>query len=174
MKQKGKPFSGEVKQLWPMYLDPSIAHPTVRQLLEEQAARYGEKPFLIFPEKGQTFSYRHYNVMTARTANLLRALGVGKGDKVALAAAESPGVSVFLLGMYENRGGGGPGEHVAKGAGNSIYYPALGVESAGDDARIPGGSVPDYGRAAAGSALCGGQRYAGVHRGIGRGFRVAV
>lgn len=94
----------------------SLALPTnVRQLIEFQAEQYGDKPFLLFPEKGQAFSYRHYDEMTARTANLLRSLGVQKGDKVAIMLPNIPEFLYFYWGCMKIGAVAGPINTLLKG-----------------------------------------------------------
>lgn len=88
---------------------------TVRKLIESQAAKYGDKPFLIFPEKNQTLTYRQYDEMTARTANLLLALGVQKGDKVAIMLPNIPEFLYFYWGCMKIGAVAGPINTLLKG-----------------------------------------------------------
>ena len=55
---------------------------TIHGLLRRQAERYGARPFLTFGE--QTVSFAALEAMSGRAAAGLAALGVGKGDRVAL------------------------------------------------------------------------------------------
>jgi len=55
---------------------------TIHGLLRKQATRYGHRPFLTFG--GQTISFAELEAMSSRAAAGLAALGVGKGDRVAL------------------------------------------------------------------------------------------
>ncbi len=55
---------------------------TIHGLLKRQATRYGPRPFLTFGE--QTISFAALQEMSDRAAAGLAALGVGKGDRVAL------------------------------------------------------------------------------------------
>ncbi|MFO8057289.1 MAG: AMP-binding protein [bacterium] len=57
-------------------------------LLEEKAALYGDRPFLIF--QGRTFSYRQMNERADRAAAFLAALGGGPGKHLALMMKNSP------------------------------------------------------------------------------------
>ena len=70
---------------------------TVRQLLEQQAGHHVDKTFLIVPEDGREFSYLEFDVAVNRTAAVLRALGVGHGDKVAILTTNVP---EFLFGFF--------------------------------------------------------------------------
>jgi long-chain acyl-CoA synthetase len=88
---------------------------TVRKLLESQARRYGDKEFLFFPEKDQTFTYRHYDEMTSRTANLLLSLGVKKGDKVAIMLPNIPEFLYFYWGCMKIGVVAGPINTLLKG-----------------------------------------------------------
>ncbi|WP_426241908.1 class I adenylate-forming enzyme family protein [Nocardioides sp. LHG3406-4] len=56
--------------------------------LREQAAAQGDRSFLLFEDT--TISWRTVEDVVARTAALLRARGVGRGDRVLLAAENSP------------------------------------------------------------------------------------
>jgi long-chain acyl-CoA synthetase len=57
---------------------------SLRALLESRVARFPEKVFLIFEKTGRRFSYREFDQRANQIANLLRSLGVEKGDKVSL------------------------------------------------------------------------------------------
>lgn len=88
---------------------------TVRSLLEAQAGKYGEKTFLFFPEQNLELSYRHYDEMTARTANLLLSLGVQKGDKVAIMLPNIPEFLYFYWGCMKIGAVAGPINTLLKG-----------------------------------------------------------
>lgn len=55
---------------------------TIHGLLARQAGRYGRRPFLTFG--AQTLSFADLDAMSRRAAAGLAALGIGKGDRVAL------------------------------------------------------------------------------------------
>ncbi len=55
---------------------------TISELLDKQAQVHGSKPFIISEEK--TFSYAEMAEMSARVAENLARLGVGKGSKIVL------------------------------------------------------------------------------------------
>ena len=55
---------------------------TIHGLLDRQASRYGDKPFLSF--QGVDYSFAELDAMSRRAAAGLAALGIGKGDRVAL------------------------------------------------------------------------------------------
>ncbi|WP_165937636.1 AMP-binding protein [Antarcticimicrobium sediminis] len=61
--------------------DPMTAQ-TIHDLLAQQARRYGEAPFVTF--KDVAFSFADLDAMSRRAAAGLAAIGVGKGDRVAL------------------------------------------------------------------------------------------
>lgn len=62
----------------------------MRQVLEGAGQRFGDQPFLIFPER--TFTYRSMPASVAAVAAALQErFGVGPGDRVAVAAANCPG-----------------------------------------------------------------------------------
>ena len=56
----------------------------VRELLEARVNSYGAKTFLISEADGREWSYLEFNAAVNRTANLLLARGVRKGDVVSL------------------------------------------------------------------------------------------
>ena len=62
----------------------------VRKLLEERVARYGGKVFLISGSDGREWSYAEFDAAVNRTANMLLARGIGKGDVVSLLLPNSP------------------------------------------------------------------------------------
>jgi acyl-CoA synthetase (AMP-forming)/AMP-acid ligase II len=62
----------------------------MRQVLESAGDRFGDQPFLIFPER--TFTHRSIVAPVAAVAAALRSrYGVGPGDRVAVVAANCPG-----------------------------------------------------------------------------------
>jgi acyl-CoA synthetase (AMP-forming)/AMP-acid ligase II len=62
----------------------------MRQVLETGRDRYGDQPFLIFPER--TFTHGSLIEPVSAVAHALRTrYGVGPGDRVAVAAANCPG-----------------------------------------------------------------------------------
>ena len=62
----------------------------MRQVLETGGDRYGDQPFLIFPER--TFTHRDLiEPVSAVAAALADRYGVGPGDRVAVVAANCPG-----------------------------------------------------------------------------------
>lgn len=62
----------------------------VRQLLEQRVATYGDKPFLFSEVDGREWSYAEFDSLVNRTANMLIANGIGKGDVVSLLMPNSP------------------------------------------------------------------------------------
>jgi len=69
----------------------------LRDLLEEKAARLGEQTFLIF--EGKEVSYSQLNREANRRANLLKALGVTKGDKVCIMLSNCPEFLYLWFGL---------------------------------------------------------------------------
>lgn len=63
---------------------------TVRSLLEERAAANPEKPFLFSTDDGREWTYSQFDKSVNRTANILIANGVAKGDVVSLLLPNSP------------------------------------------------------------------------------------
>ncbi len=88
---------------------------TVRDLIVNRTNTYGDKPFLLFPEKNQSFSYQHYDEMTSRTAHFLQSLGVQKGDKVAIMLPNIPEFLYFYWGCMKIGAVAGPINTLLKG-----------------------------------------------------------
>ena len=77
----------------------------LHQALKDKAARFGNREFLRFGE--ESFGYQDFDQAADRVAAGLQALGVGKGDKVAIMAwGNRPGVPVPLV-RPEQAGRGG-------------------------------------------------------------------
>ncbi|MDA8180602.1 MAG: AMP-binding protein [Desulfobacteria bacterium] len=60
----------------------------IRQILREKAALLGDKPFLCF--RDESISFREMDERSNRAANLLREIGVRRGDKVCLMIGNRP------------------------------------------------------------------------------------
>jgi acyl-CoA synthetase (AMP-forming)/AMP-acid ligase II len=66
---------------------------TMRQVLEGAADRFGDQPFLIFPDR--TYTYRSIHQPVASVAAVLQdRFGVGPGDRVAIVSANIPGHAI--------------------------------------------------------------------------------
>ena len=66
---------------------------TMRQVLEGAADRFGDQPFLIFPDR--TYTYRSIHQPVASVAAVLQdRFGVGPGDRVAMVSANIPGHAI--------------------------------------------------------------------------------
>jgi acyl-CoA synthetase (AMP-forming)/AMP-acid ligase II len=90
----------------------TVAGPaTLRQLV----TRSDNHPALAVPEPGARLSYAALQRVLDRAAGRLAALGVGEGDRVALAAANGPALVVAFLAL------------AARGAAAAPLNPALGV-----------------------------------------------
>ena len=63
---------------------------TCRELLHRRCSRYGEKTFLIDPERGRSYSYAGFLEKVNRVSNMLWELGIRQGDKVAVFMSNSP------------------------------------------------------------------------------------
>jgi crotonobetaine/carnitine-CoA ligase len=74
-----------------------IPERTTAQILADKAARVGDRPFLHWA--GRTFTYRDLDEITNRYANGFAALGLGKGDHVALMMPNSPEFLWALWGL---------------------------------------------------------------------------
>lgn len=70
---------------------------TLGQLIAEQAQRQGDRTFLHF--RDQEYSFREIDLRSNRVANGLRALGVEKGNTVALMLPNSPAFLYTFFGL---------------------------------------------------------------------------
>ena len=83
-----------------------VPYRSIGELLEQQVEKYEQKPFLIFyADEGsrQEFSYREFYEEVCRTANLLKAANIHRGDRVATVSYNHADVVIqyfaaFLLG----------------------------------------------------------------------------
>lgn len=62
----------------------------VRNLLESRVLQHGDKPFLFAAEDGRAWTYREFDAAVNRTANMLLAHDIHKGDVVSLLLPNSP------------------------------------------------------------------------------------
>ena len=71
-------------------LRPPLNYPNIpyHQLLRESAERYGDKPAVIFHDTA--LSFRQLDGLVNRLAGALKALGVGKGDRVGIYMMNRP------------------------------------------------------------------------------------
>ncbi len=77
---------------------------TIGHIVESKALAHGDRPFLFF--KDETYSYQHLHETSNRVAQGLKALGVGKGDKVATMLPNFPEYfyvwwAIMKLGAWE-------------------------------------------------------------------------
>jgi fatty-acyl-CoA synthase len=74
---------------------------TIGQLVEETASAYPDRPALIFPEFGIRQDYRAFYTSCREVAKGLLALGIQRGDHVAVWTTNLPSGSIsrFSLGM---------------------------------------------------------------------------
>lgn len=70
-------------------------------LLEEQAGKFGDKPFLNLVYSDRTISYREMDENANRTANYLLKIGAGPGDGVAMLMNNSPQFLDLFFGMQK-------------------------------------------------------------------------
>lgn len=73
---------------------PSL-HPSLARLSEEQAAKYGSRPAVIFEDREYSYAEVHRRVLVR--AARLRSWGIGKGDRVAYLGSNHPGLVSSLL-----------------------------------------------------------------------------
>ena len=63
---------------------------TMGELLEDIARRFPGHDALVYPERGLRYNYRQFNELCDGIARGLLALGIGKGDHVAIWATNVP------------------------------------------------------------------------------------
>ncbi|SFJ97847.1 fatty-acyl-CoA synthase [Halobacillus dabanensis] len=68
----------------------SLLEQTVGELLEKQAAAYPDHEAFVYPDKGLRKTYAEFNTMTDEVAKGLMALGVEKGEHVAIWSDNKP------------------------------------------------------------------------------------
>lgn len=79
------------------YQEPLREQRVLGDLVREQAEALGDRTFLIFED--QEYSFREIDLASNRVAQGLRRLGIGKGDKVALALPNSPAYVQLIFGL---------------------------------------------------------------------------
>lgn len=87
----------------------------IRQLIESQAKKYGNKTYLIFDEDGREVSFRLLHELTSKTANLYKSLGVQKGDKISLLLPNIPEFIFCYFGAMKMGAVAGPVNILLKG-----------------------------------------------------------
>ncbi len=83
--------------------EPMVAVRNIGDLLERQAERYDQKPFLIFYDADghrQQYSFTEIFEEVCRTANFLRAAGVRRGDRIATVSHNHADVVVQYFGAF--------------------------------------------------------------------------
>jgi crotonobetaine/carnitine-CoA ligase len=72
---------------------------TWADLIEEKAAKYGNKTYIIF--EGKSFTYRQMDENANRVANYLLSLGAGKGNGLAIIMGNCPQYLDFFIGSQK-------------------------------------------------------------------------
>jgi fatty-acyl-CoA synthase len=67
-----------------------MLHSTIGDWMDKMAREYGDHDALVYHDRGLRLSYRELNDVARRTARALLALGVKKGDHVAVWATNTP------------------------------------------------------------------------------------
>ena len=71
---------------------------TIGDWMDKMAAEYGDNDGLVYPDRGLRLSYRGLNEMARRAARGLMAMGIKKGDHVAVWSANTPEWMYTLMG----------------------------------------------------------------------------
>ncbi|MDE0367329.1 MAG: AMP-binding protein [Gammaproteobacteria bacterium] len=71
--------------------------PTVLHRFDAWARTQPDRPFFFYGEDERRFTYREFDLLTNRVANSLAALGIGRGDRVAVLSTNG---LVCALGMF--------------------------------------------------------------------------
>ncbi len=86
----GTPFEMELEQVGQRRLDVFVRRPrSLRQMLDETVASRPDLPFLVAPDRSWTFSEGQAEI-DAIAALLADEYAIGRGDRVAIVAANSP------------------------------------------------------------------------------------
>jgi long-chain acyl-CoA synthetase len=73
----------------------------LRDLIQGQAEKYGDRTFLVFEDDGREFSYQALHEQTTKMANVLHEVGSAKGARVALLLENSPDFVFAFLGVMK-------------------------------------------------------------------------
>src|SRR5215831_18581414 len=82
--------------------------PNVRELIERRAEAARDKMFLFSEADGRKFTYREFNLTVNRTANLMRSLGICKGDRVSLLLTNRVEYLIFYFACFKLGAWAGP------------------------------------------------------------------
>ena len=77
--------------------DYELEHRTVAHMLADKAARVGDRPFLLW--RDERYSYADLEAWTNRYAQGFRALGIGRGDHVAVMMSNCPAFFWTIWGL---------------------------------------------------------------------------
>lgn len=73
----------------------------LRDLIQGQAEKHGDRTFLIYEDDGREYSFRTLDTRTTQVANVLHELGLQKGARVALLLENSPDFVFAFLGIMK-------------------------------------------------------------------------
>lgn len=80
---------------------PAEEKNTIRELISSRSAQYGDKIFLLDPEKEKEYSYARFAEKVDAVSNFLHRQGIGKDAKVALFMPNSPAYLFFFFGIMQ-------------------------------------------------------------------------
>src|SRR5215471_3300460 len=80
----------------------------VRELIERRAESAPDKMFLFSEVDGRKFTYLEFNLTVNRTANLMRSLGICKGDRVSLLLTNRVEYLIFYFACFKLGAWAGP------------------------------------------------------------------
>jgi long-chain acyl-CoA synthetase len=87
---------------------PDLSPNNVRELIELRVDQFPDKPFVYSESDGRVFSYRDFDRLVNRTANLLLSKGVSKGDRVSLFLSNRLEYFVFYMACFKIGAWAGP------------------------------------------------------------------
>ncbi len=78
-----------------------LTHGSLADLLEQSAAHYGTKPLFFFPDEQVEISYEQFLKKVNQAANMLKELGVTRGDRVAVMLPNIPAFPVLWMAIMK-------------------------------------------------------------------------
>ena len=67
-----------------------LVYQTIGQLIEEQAEKYPNKEAVVYADRGLRLTYKEFNAWSDQVAKALMALGIEKGEHIAVWTTNVP------------------------------------------------------------------------------------